>query len=451
MKIQFIRENIELVKKNQCQRYNDPLIIDEVMDFDSRWREIIGKTNDWRKDKKMFNCCFKNAPNDTTIDLNNLNDENYLDDFRNGKIDVKLLTRGQLKTIGKDINNIISKNEKFMNVLLNKRDSLISQLGNMLYKDVPVDNNEDNNIIVDQFKPDYDKLNPSFPDLPLDHVALFDKLGFVDIKNANKICGNRGYFLKGFGVRLNQALLSYGMDLMVKNDYQLMETPHFVNAEMMGKISQLCDYDETLYKLDGYDKYLIATSEQPMTAYFSNTSVCSKNLPIKFGGYSTCYRKETGRGGAHTLGIYRVHQFQKLEQFCVTHPDKSWEMFHKMINISKELYKSLGFEYRVVNIVSGALNDAASMKYDLEAYYRGSKKYCELVSCTNVLDYFSHKIGLTNYSEKDKVPHMLNCTLCANTRVLCALVEAYQTKDGLIIPEVLRPYLGNVEFVPFAN
>lgn len=220
--------------------------------------------------------------------------------------------------------------------------------------------------------------------------------------------------MTGFGVRLNQAIINYALDCLEKANYKLMETPHMVTRELMGKISQLSDYDETLYKLEGHDKYLIATSEQPLTAFFSDKIYSNTDLPIKFGGLSSCYRKEAGAHARHTRGIYRVHQFEKVEQFCVTEPEKSWEMFESMIQVSKDFYASLGLKFRVVNIVSGALNNAASMKYDLEAYFPGSKEWCELVSCTNVLDYFSKRINLKN--TKQTYLHMLNCTLTANTR-----------------------------------
>ena len=171
-----------------------------------------------------------------------------------------------------------------------------------------------------------------------------------------------------------------------------------MRQSMMSNVAQLSEYDETLYKIDSGDSqdplYLIATSEQPITALHQNKYLSDKDLPIKYAGQSTCFRKETGAHGKDTLGIFRVHQFEKIEQFCITAPDKSREMMEEMINICKEFYNSLGISYRVVSIVSGALNNAAAIKYDLEAYFPGSSSYRELVSCSNCTDYQSKKVNL---------------------------------------------------------
>lgn len=214
---------------------------------------------------------------------------------------------------------------------------------------------------------------------------------------------------------------------------------------------------------EGEDKYLIATSEQPLCAMHRNTWQDPKDLPKKFVGISTCFRKEVGSHGRDTLGIFRVHQFEKIEQFCVTGPDedKSWEMLEGMISASEEFYKSLGIPYRTVAIVSGALNDAAAKKYDLEAYFPGSGAFRELVSCSNCTDYQARAVecrfGATAGQKKQvgsnvkQYVHMLNSTLTATERTLCCLVENYQTEEGMIVPEVLQPFMGGKKFIPFVN
>jgi seryl-tRNA synthetase len=159
---------------------------------------------------------------------------------------------------------------------------------------------------------------------------------------------------------------------------------------------------------------------------------------VKLCGISTCYRKETGSHGKDTLGMFRVHQFEKVEQFCVTKANESWEMMETMINNSKEFYDSLGLSYRVVNIVSKELNNAAGMKYDLEGWFPGSGKYRELVSCSNTTDYFSRKIKCLTLD--GEYSHMLNSTLCANTRTLCCILETNQCDDGVLIPKILQKY-----------
>jgi len=219
-------------------------------------------------------------------------------------------------------------------------------------------------------------------------------------------------------------------------------------------------FDEELYKVTGDedDKYLIATSEQPISAlhsdeWFENPK---EQLPIKYAGYSTCFRKEAGSHGKDVRGIFRVHQFEKIEQFCLTAPEASWDMFHQMVATSEEFYQSLGLPYRVVAIVSGALNNAAAMKYDLEAWFPFQGVYRELVSTSNCTDYQSRRLevrcGLKQKGDSKKVyVHMLNGTLCATERAMCCLVENYQTEDGVAIPEVLRPYMQGRDFLPWVK
>lgn len=184
-----------------------------------------------------------------------------------------------------------------------------------------------------------------------------------------------------------------------------------------------------------------------------------KSLPVRYGGFSTCFRKEAGKHGKDNLGIFRVHQFEKIEQFCITSPEESWNMHEEMLKIAEEFHQSLGLSYRVVNIVSGELNNAASKKYDLEGWFPGLGTYKELVSCSNCTDYQSRrldvKFGSQKVNNEQKYVHMLNSTLCATGRAICCLLETHQTETGINVPEVLRPflsaYLEDPSFIPFVN
>ncbi|KAJ3563737.1 hypothetical protein NPX13_g8093 [Xylaria arbuscula] len=230
----------------------------------------------------------------------------------------------------------------------------------------------------------------------------------------------------------------------------------------MAKTAQLSQFDEELYKVDdneSEEKYLIATSEQPLSAIHADEWLQTNDLPIKYGGFSTCFRKEAGKHGRDNWGLFRTHQFDKVEQFVICPPEESWEHYEAMIQISEEFYKALKLPHRVVSIVSAALNNAASAKYDLEAMFPFQKEYKELVSCSNCTDYQTRELGIrygpkkqkgTPDSEKKIYTHALNATLCATQRTLCCVLENYQTADGLIVPEVLRKYLpGNPEFLPY--
>jgi seryl-tRNA synthetase len=454
MDIHYIRSNPDNVRNNQIARYKDPSIVDMILQLDEKWKNRKWKQDNLRKLKNKLSKKFVNAPSNISLlwDDEQYTIDKMIDDLMHERVDGNKFTRDQLKLLVNYVSDMIAKgsskeeSENELNDILLKRDKLISELGNQLHFECIIDDNEENNGLIFTNISQADSPTTS-PKTLLDHIDLLEKLGFVDTENGIKVAGNRGYFLTGFGVKLNQAIMNYALDFIELKNFKLMETPHFVTKDLMSQITQLSDYEDTLYKIEGYDKYLIATSEQPLTAFFNGKVIHDVPLPIRFAGLSSCYRKEAGAHARHTRGIYRVHQFQKVEQFCVTEPDKSWDMFKELINNCKEFYESLGIKFRIVNIVSGALNNAASMKYDLEAYFPGSNEWCELVSCTNVLDYFSKRIGLKG--AKGEFLHMLNSTLCANTRTLCALVETHQTKDGFIVPEVLKQYVGGKAFVTF--
>ncbi|EDN90788.1 hypothetical protein SS1G_00188 [Sclerotinia sclerotiorum 1980 UF-70] len=225
--------------------------------------------------------------------------------------------------------------------------------------------------------------------------------------------------------------------------------------------AQLEQFDEELYKVvDGdaqNDKYLIATSEQPISAFHADEWLTAKDVPIRYAGFSSCYRREAGSHGRDAWGIFRVHQFEKIEQFVLTDPEKSWEEFDRMISFSEEFYQSLGVPYRVVAIVSGALNNAAAKKYDLEAWFPFQGEYKELVSCSNCTDYQSRALEIrygtkTQTEIRKKYVHALNSTLCATERALCCLLENFQTEEGFNVPEPLRKYLpGAPEFIAFSK
>ena len=327
--------------------------------------------------------------------------------------------------------------------------------GNLVPDDVPVDDNEDNNLVVDT--------NGTFErdDWMLSHYDLVQLAGMANTQKGSVVAGSRGYFLTGMGMRLNQALISYAVQFLSERGHTMVQTPFTMSKSIMGKVAQLADFDEQLYKVSGgaEDQYLIATSEQPLCGYHLNDWCDKASLPRKYAGYSTCFRKEAGSHGRDQAGIFRVHQFEKVEQFCVTSPDgdESWRMQESMIANCKEFYQSLGIPYRVVNIVSGALNDAAAKKYDLEAWFPGSNAHRELVSCSNCTDYQSRRLEVRYGSQgkgddgKKHYVHMLNSTLVATERAMCCVLENYQTKCGIKIPDVLQEYMGGVSFVPFVQ
>jgi hypothetical protein len=278
------------------------------------------------------------------------------------------------------------------------------------------------------------------------------------------VAGHRGYFLKDHGLMLNQAFQAYGTAFLRARGYSCMQPPYLMKKEVMAGVAQLEQFDEELYTVSGgegnsdNDKYLIATSEQPLCGYHMGEWMEEKNLPIRYAGLSTCFRKEAGSHGKDTWGIFRVHQFEKVEQFCIVEGDieASRKMQEEMIKTAEEFYQSLGFPYQVINIASGALNNAANRKWDLECWFPGYNAYRELVSCSNCTDYQSRSMEIRSGGKKmgereKKYVHMLNATLCATGRAICCLLETYQEADGVRVPEVLVPYMGGVTFMPFVR
>ncbi|EIN14479.1 seryl-tRNA synthetase [Punctularia strigosozonata HHB-11173 SS5] len=334
-----------------------------------------------------------------------------------------------------------------------------STVGNIVGKSVPISLTEDDNVTLRTWHPQGPNAQVEQRKDIMPHHEVLLRLDAMDLDRGSKIAGHRGYFLTNDGIDLNQALIAYGLDFLRKKGYKKIQPPFFMNKDQMAKTAQLDQFDEELYKVIGEDeKYLIATSEQPISAFHSDEWFESpeKQLPIQYAGYSTCFRKEAGSAGRDMWGIFRVHQFEKVEQFCITEPEKSWEMFDTMIANSEAFYQSLGIPYRVVAIVSGALNLAASQKFDLEAWFPFQGAYKELVSCSNCTDYQARRLevrcGLKAKDQTRKVyVHMLNGTLCATERALCCLVENYQTPEGLVIPEPLRPYMQGREFLPWVK
>ncbi|KAG9044998.1 Cytosolic seryl-tRNA synthetase [Serendipita sp. 407] len=435
----FVKEkggDPEAIRESEKKRYRNPEIVDEVIALYSAWVKESFKLD-------QINKSINAVQRDITAKKRAKEDAS---EFMEKKL--------ALDEEKKEQTNVVKESEVKMKIVA-------STVGNILYKDVPVSDNEDNNAIIRKWAPQSQASETPDP-IPncLPHNEILMKLGAVSLQRGANVAGHRGYYLTGPGVRLNQALINYGMDFLEKRNFLLMQPPFFMNKDAMAKTAQLDEFDEALYKVSGdeVDKYLIATSEQPISAYHMDEwfEAPAKDLPLRYGGYSTCFRKEAGSSGKDVMGIFRVHQFEKVEQFCITEPDKSWEMFEEMVANSEAFYQSLGLPYRLIAIVSGALNLAAAKKYDLEAWFPSQSTYKELVSTSNCTDYQSRKLevrcGLKKAGDTKKIyVHMLNGTLCATERALCCLVENYQTPEGIKIPEVLQPYLGGKDFIPFTK
>ncbi|XWV26102.1 serine-tRNA synthetase [Tupanvirus soda lake] len=389
-------------------------------------------------------------------------------EFEQTKKQINILQKeiGQKIKNKEDCNDLIAKKKELdtflksniVNEINKELQEKLSLVGNIVHDSVIINMDEKFNEVVRIYG------TPKTPNFKLkSHFEVMQALDMIDTERGCAVAGHRGYFLKDYGVLLNQALINYGLIFLRKKGYTLLQPPYYMFKDIIAETVQLSDYEENLYKMvatstacnkntEENDKYLIATSEQPISAYHRHEVLTDNQLPLLYCGLSTCFRKEAGAHGKDVQGIFRVHQFEKVEQFCITKPEDSWLMFEKMISITEEFYQSLGLHYQIVNIVSGALNNAAAKKYDLEAWFPESQRFRELVSCSNCTDYQSISMDIRlkrigNNKNREFV-HCLNSTLSATERTMCCLVENYQTETGLVIPEVLRPYLGT-DFIPY--
>eukprot|EP00514_Thraustochytrium_sp_LLF1b_P003920 CAMPEP_0184509580 /NCGR_PEP_ID=MMETSP0198_2-20121128/1361_1 /TAXON_ID=1112570 /ORGANISM="Thraustochytrium sp., Strain LLF1b" /LENGTH=448 /DNA_ID=CAMNT_0026899423 /DNA_START=98 /DNA_END=1444 /DNA_ORIENTATION=- len=354
--------------------------------------------------------------------------------------------------LAKSLNVKIAELEKTTLEIKQEIERLLPMVGNIVHSSVVVsaDEEKDNEIVRT-----WGEAKSKEGVIP--HHEALAKIGGFDSERGVKVAGHRGYFLTGPGVLLNQALVAYALNFLGQREYTPLQPPYFMNKDVMGAVAQLSDFDESLYHVGGgaddekEGKYLIATSEQPISAFhLGEWFRTGAELPKKYAGYSACFRKEAGKHGKDTWGIFRVHQFDKVEQFVVSEPEKSWEQHEEMVNIAEEFLKSLGLPYRVVNIVSGELNLAASKKYDVEAWFPSYGEFKELVSCSNCLDYQSRAVDVRFGDKEDKAyVHMLNSTLCALTRTICCIMENYQEEEGVRVPEVLQQYMGGKVMLPW--
>ena len=351
----------------------------------------------------------------------------------------------------------IKQQEQKTKEIIGQTETLLGKIGNIVHPSVPISQDEANNEVVRTWgNPRKDIIADGSELGKLRHHEIMQCLNMLEMERGSRVAGHRGYYLKGLGVQLNQALIGLGMSTLREGDYTQVQPPFFMKKSIMEQTCQLSDFAENLYQVEGTDDnepfYLIATSEQPISAMHMKEWIEPADLPFRYAGVSSCFRKEAGSHGRDVWGIFRVHQFEKVEQFIYCSPDESWNELEKMIATSEKFYQALGLAYQVINIVSGELNDAAAKKYDLEAWFPGYDAYRELVSCSNCTDYQSRALetryALKNTDEKVYV-HMLNGTMCATTRTMCCILENNQTAEGVVIPEALRPFMGGLEFMPY--
>jgi seryl-tRNA synthetase len=284
------------------------------------------------------------------------------------------------------------------------------------------------------------------------HGQLAADKGWADFERATKISGAGFYFLKGSLVLLDMALQRYAIDLLVRKGFTPIIPPYMINRPSYEGVTDLEDFEKVMYKIEGDDSYLIATSEHPLGAMHKDEIFEEKDLPLRLAGISPCFRREIGAHGLDTKGLFRVHQFTKVEQFVFCKPEDSWRIHDELLSNAEEVFQNLEIPYRVVNICTGDIGTVAAKKYDIEAWMPREKEYREVVSCSNCTSYQAVRLNIrvrdkSEFESKQNV-HTLNSTAIATSRVMRAILENYQCKDGSVeIPRVLRPYINDKEYL----
>lgn len=420
--IKLIRENPELVKANLAKRGNPEVLkmLEDLITVDKEWRLNLTKLNELRHERKLV-----------TIEIAKLK--------KTGKEPTNEFTMAQ------DIDVKIKIIEKQVTEQELKTHDYLLRLPNLLDDSVPLGKDENDNVQVKTWG-----TIPQFTFPIKNHIDLALNLDLIDMERAGKVSGSRFFYLKNEVAMLDMALMSFAIEELSKKGYTPIIPPYLMKHEAYEGVTALGDFEDVLYKVENEDLYLIATSEHPMAAMLMNETLKEQDMPVKLAGISTCFRKEAGAHGKDTRGIFRTHQFNKIEQFIFCKPEDSPKLHEELLQNSEDLLQKIGLAYRVVNVCTGDIGTVAAKKYDVEAWMPAQNGYREVVSCSNCTDYQGRRLGIKYREKEGAAPkgfvHTLNSTAIATGRTIVAILENNQLADGTInIPEALRKYMGNRE------
>jgi seryl-tRNA synthetase len=415
----ILKENPESVRDMLKKRNMTDFPLDDLIMLHKRRGELIIKTQELRRKKNLLSetvASKKKSKQDASFEL------------------------AEMKQVSIEIDQTESEaiqiEEKF--------NQLIMALPNMLNEEVPVGKDEEENVVVRQ---NGRTIMPNFS--PKDHIDLATSLDLIDLGRAAKVSGSRFYFLRNELVKMNQALANFALDFLSDHNYTLIQPPYMIRREPMVGSVILNDFEDVIYKIEGEDLYMIGTSEHAIASMHMDEILEGIKLPIRYAGFSSCFRKEAGAHGRDMKGIFRVHQFEKVEQFIFCRPEESWKEHERMLVLSEEFFKQLGIPYRVMLLCSGDTGKISAKTYDIEAWMAGQNAYREIVSCSNCLDYQARRLRIRfrdKTNEETRIVHTLNSTLVATERTMVAILENFQTPRGTVeVPKVLQKYMGGLE------
>lgn len=417
--IKLVRENPTVIAESLRRRgvADKVPLVEEAANADAEWRKLKTEVDRLR-----------HRQNELTAEVAALKK-------KGASIGDKL---AEVKGIPQKIKELEAKSAE-RNARLTK---ILLSLPNVLHESVPTGKDETESVTVRTWGK-----HPDFGFKAKDHIDLLTALGMVDVERGAKVAGARFFFLKGDAVKLEHAIMQYALDFLRAKGFTAVEPPFMLNRSAYEGVVNLEDFGPVIYKVEGEDLHLIATSEHPLVSMHMDEIMDAAQLPVKYCGFSPCFRVEAGAHGKDTKGIFRVHQFYKVEQVAFCRPEDSWRIHEELIGNAEAIYQALGIPYRVIALCSGDTGFMSAKTYDLEAWLPGQGKYREMASASNITDFQSRRL-LIRYREKQNEPtilvHTLNSTAVV-TRTLVAMVENFQQKDGTVkVPKALAPYMSGI-------
>lgn len=417
--IKFIRDNLDLVKDALKNRGCD-IDLDKLLEIDLERKKIIKDVEGLKNQRNKLSeeiGALKKTNKDTTDLMSSVK-----------KIGIKI----------KELDSILIDKEKELR-------EIILNIPNIPHKSVPIGRDDSENIIVKRYGE-----KPKFTFEPLPHWDIGERLGILDFNRAAKITGSRFCLYRGAGARLERALINFMLDIhQTLHGYQEVLPPFIVNEQSLIGTGQLPKFKEDLFKLEGLEYYLIPTAEVPVTNIFRGEILEEDDLPIKYVAYTPCFRSEAGSHGRDTRGIVRQHQFNKVELVKFSKPETSYDELEDLLLDAEEILQHLNLPYRVVSLCTGDLGFSSAKTYDIEVWLPGQNRFCEISSCSNFGDFQARRANIRYRPKgqtKTRFVHTLNGSGLAVGRTVVAIIENYQQSDGsVIIPNILRPYLGGME------
>ena len=415
--IRFIRENAERVQKDALNKGYKNADVQAVISLDDERKALTAQIDELRTRRNQIAASMKNSggkPSDEQI------------------------------AEGKKIKEELAELEKTYRELDEKLSNALKGIPNILQPDVPIGEEGEDDLVKTWGEELFESRKGAE-----DHLDFANKKGWVDFERGSKVAGTKFYFLKGDLALLENAIYQFALNKLISKGFNFMTVPHMVNGEVAtgtGFAPRSSEQSDE-YFIEGEDLSLIATAEMSLTGYHAGEILNEKDLPIFYAGYSPCYRKEAGTYGKHTRGLFRVHQFNKLEMYAYTLPEQSAEIHEKILAVEEEIYQELGIPYRVINIASGDLGAPASKKYDIEYWSPVDGNYREITSCSNCTDYQARNLNIRVRRENGdlQVVHTLNGTAVSLARCLVAAIENFQDGEDLVLPKALQPYMNNRE------